>query len=115
MVARALNAPFILQTLNSENVGKPETFQFIDRALDFIVTTINTGIIHTLTVRFIAPGPLPRGLGQLTSLEELRLNQNSFSGSIPDDMLASASLLVVDLSSNCLEGKVRLKTRLLLS
>lgn len=62
--------------------------------------------------RFGVPtGPLPPGLERLASLQELRLNHNYLSGSIPDDALNNASLVLVDLSSNGLEGEVSTSTK----
>ena len=51
-------------------------------------------------------GPLPQGWGRLTSLEELRLCHNALCGGIPDDLLVIPSLVLVDLSANCLEDEV---------
>lgn len=70
-----------------------------------------TSHVRRSFTRFRVPtGPLPPGLERLTSLQELRLNNNNLSGSIPGDALNNASLMLVDLSSNGLGGEVSTST-----
>lgn len=49
-------------------------------------------------------GKMPDSLGQITHLIELRLENNEFSGAIPE--LGQKSLTSIDLSNNKLEGEI---------
>lgn len=51
-------------------------------------------------------GQLPAQLGNLTALEELRLNGNNLSGNIPAEFGDLSNLTVLNLSDNPLEGPI---------
>ncbi|KAL5550565.1 hypothetical protein UlMin_000741 [Ulmus minor] len=51
-------------------------------------------------------GPIPKEIGELTSLYSLNLSNNSIMGVIPESICMASHLEVLDLSKNSLNGKV---------
>jgi Leucine-rich repeat (LRR) protein len=52
-------------------------------------------------------GHISATLGNLTGLQRLNLSHNSLSGCLPQELVSSSSLIVLDVSFNCLTGNLQ--------
>ena len=56
-------------------------------------------------------GQIPKELGELTALRELRLNENRLSGTIPPELGQLVKLVVICLEQNQFRGDSTFKNR----
>ncbi|KAL6616274.1 hypothetical protein ACP70R_038544 [Stipagrostis hirtigluma subsp. patula] len=63
-------------------------------------------LIHAIFDNNKFTGPIPESLGQVQSLQIIRLDQNQFSGPVPDSIGKLRNLTELSLASNLLSGTV---------
>ena len=74
---------------------------------DWYGVTVENGVVTGLDLEFNnLRGALPSEIGDLTSLEELRLNGNNLTGAIPSAIGNLTSLQGLSLSANSLSGAI---------
>ena len=74
---------------------------------DWYGVTVENGVVTGLDLEFNnLRGVLPSEIGDLTSLEELRLNGNNLTGAIPSAIGNLTSLQGLSLSANSLSGAI---------
>ncbi|RCV27865.1 hypothetical protein SETIT_5G359200v2 [Setaria italica] len=63
-------------------------------------------LIHAIFDNNNFTGPIPTSLGQVTSLQIIRLDHNQFSGPVPDSIGNLSNLMELSLANNLLNGAV---------
>ncbi|CAL4946851.1 unnamed protein product [Urochloa decumbens] len=63
-------------------------------------------LIHVIFDNNNFTGPIPASIGQVTSLQIIRLDHNQFSGPVPDSIGNLSNLMELSLANNLLNGTV---------
>ena len=82
----------------------PDEFGYIETIVHPTTQDCETDQQGTSVCKSPLGGTIPDSLGNLTSLQELRLDSNRFSGSIPDSFTNLTELRMLQLSNNQFSG-----------